>query len=632
MKKHLSIVVMLLVLAVMLTSCSWLPTSLTDKLGIFYTISYDLGGADQSFEDTFVLKDKPFELPTPQRENYEFEGWYTAGGELFTSESPLTASVKLTAKWRQTHYTITYNCGEIAESFTKSAPLGEYPSKPATPEVEGYVFTGWYLDEGYTERYFFDRLLNKDTTLYAKFYDTKLGEYIVISNVEQLMAIGNPPATDESTGETIVPKYLLACDINCKGETITPIKEFSGELDGNGYRIFNFAFNETSNTIGFIRTNNGIIKNLYFADFTFDYNHSVKADRFFGIVAGINNGTIDNCHIDNSPMNIKATLTGYGAGYVAKIGGVSGRNRGIISNCSNALEINVTAIVQGNSVGGWDSSYLNMHPDVGGIVGLNETKGTITNCNNTGNISLSIDTRYASWYKGGNRYTTAQMWANVGGIVANNSGSVNNSIHNGNLNAIVLNSVDSNESMNIKVGGAIGYNCGTITNSCAMGNVTLSGKKVTDGCVGGFVASNQLKVYNCYTSVNVNDSTPAAKGNKYIGSFAGYNKMADNAEQATITKCFSTGSVTLVSTPTHSGPFVGLSSNTEKDCFYLDTATAVIVTVVDEVETLVPIEFTNTSGEAKDAGTLLSVDFIENTLYFDRDIWLLIDGQLPTIK
>ena len=632
MKKHLSIVVMLLVLAVMLTSCSWLPTSLTDKLGIFYTISYDVNGADQSFKNTFVLKDKPFELPTPQRENYEFEGWYTAGGELFTSESPLTASVKLTAKWRQTHYTITYNCGEIAESFTKSAPLGEYPSKPATPEVDGYVFTGWYLDEGYTERYFFDRLLNKDTTLCAKFYDTKLGEYIVISNVEQLMAIGNPPATDESTGEPIVSKYLLACDINCKGETLTPIEEFTGELDGNGYRIFNFEINDTSNIVGFIRTNKGTVKNLYFYDFRYEYSLTKNAERYFGVIAGINNGTIDNCKIDDCTMKINASISGFGHSLNVRIGGVCGYNDGIISNCTSAVEIISETVTSGAKAGSTTSSYMNLRTDLGGVVGHNGKEGNVINCANLGNLSISVDTNSITWSFAGSGYATvASLYGNFGGIIGINEGKVDKSFSNASINVNSLNNVASNETIQYALGGAVGSNEGEITNCYASGNIERSKNKASTTNIGGFVGVNKLKIYNCYASVNANDLS--SSNPTYVGTFAGTNKQISGQAQATIAKCFSTGSITLAAKPASIyGPFIGSSTASERDCFYLDTSSISLVTVVDEVETLVPVEFTNATGEVKDADTILSVDFIENTLYFDRDIWLLIDGQLPTIK
>ena len=120
--------------------------------------------------------------------------------------------------------------------------LGEVPQIPETPQVEGYVFAGWYFDEELTNRYFFDYALEESATLYAKFYDLTLGEYTVISNIEQLIAIKDAPDA----------KYLLACDINCKGETLEPITTFSGELDGNSYKVFNFSITKDSENVAFI--------------------------------------------------------------------------------------------------------------------------------------------------------------------------------------------------------------------------------------------------------------------------------------------------------------------------------------------------------------------------------------------
>ena len=56
------------------------------------------------------------------------------------------------------------------------------------------------------------------------------------------------------------------------------------------------------------------------------------------------------------------------------------------------------------------------------------------------------------------------------------------------------------------------------------------------------------------------------------------------------------------------------------------------INVVDNVETRVPIKTTNDIGEAKAESELLSVDFLENTMYFDRMVWFLAEGKLPELR
>ena len=209
---------------------------------------------------------------------------------------------------------------------SQSVPFGEIHEMPETPQVEGYVFAGWYFDEEFENRYFFDYALESNTTLYAKFYDLTLGEYNVISNVEQLTAIKDAPEA----------KYLLACDINCKGNTLDPIATFSGELDGNGYKLFNYLINKETDLVAFISTNNGTVKNLSFSDFVFTVSIDSSTNKNYAMVCGINNGTIENCNVLDGALKIKYS-TGKKAGnnsgasyFLTAIGGIVGNNKGIV--------------------------------------------------------------------------------------------------------------------------------------------------------------------------------------------------------------------------------------------------------------------------------------------------------------
>ena len=231
MKKILSLLVITLILTLTITSCTALKGAF-----VKCEVKFDLDGgvAGEGFVESVTVKyGKTVAMSTPTRENFTFEGWYD-GDTLYTEETPITKDVTLRAKWTFNNtYTLTFETNGMADVPASHPIIGELPTIPAAPQVEGYVFAGWYFDAEYTTRYFFDYPLTEATTLYAKFYNLSLGEYIVISNVEQLMAIKDDPTA----------KYLLACDINCKGETLAPIDEFSGEIEGNGYKIYNFSIN-----------------------------------------------------------------------------------------------------------------------------------------------------------------------------------------------------------------------------------------------------------------------------------------------------------------------------------------------------------------------------------------------------
>ena len=535
-----------------------------------------------------------------------------------------------------TDYTIRFelNGGEVTEGVdsTVTVPLGETAKMPI-PEKEGYVFVGWYLDAEFTNRYYFDYPLTGDTTLHAKFYDITLGEYIVISNVDQLMAVKDDPAA----------KYLLACDINCKGETLAPVDEFTGELDGNGYKIHNFAMNENAVNVALFRTNRGTVKNLAFDDFTYDIVRSGGEDKFYGVVCGINYGTVENCTILDGAINVTINSSGYNCALV--VGGILGRNFGTVARCTNEAAINANVTHGGYYSWGWESRFIYLR--IGGIIGANEADAEINNCTSIGDLNFNCHTSSS----GGSEYY-------VGGITACNYGSIKQStsisdiafIGSGNNTNIWLggaigrdeggNIIDCSAQGNITVetdasnkasniGGFVGHTSGNLENCASQGeiNVTNAGSGA-NYYMGGFVGSTCGKLYNCYSANNITDNTVDIKA---IGGFAGFNeKLA--SEEFLINKCFATGSILVSNAPVNAGNFIGLSTGTEKECYYLDSMTINRITVTNDVETQLPVQTANDIGTGKAEAELLSVDFLENTLYFDRTAWLIVDGELPVLR
>lgn len=515
------------------------------------------------------------------------------------------------------NYTITYSTGGMVDVKSAKYKKGEIPAIPDTPIVDGYVFFGWYTDETCTDRYFFDYAFEEDVTLYAKFYDTSLGEYIVISNVEQLMAIKDAPEA----------KYLLACDINCKGETLIPIDAFSGELEGNGYKIFNFSMNETTNVCGFVCTNKGSIANLSFKDFTFNILVNTTGQTSYGIITATNEGTITNCHVldSNIKINITADSGDGGGNSYSYIGTIAGRNYGSVIKCSNNASANVEAAVyRGFYV--YNSNTFSLNLLHGGIIGSNEKEATMVECDNTGNINTTIK---AHGVQSSGHNKNGCIYYYCGGIVGNNAGNVDASKNAADITTNTEFLTTSARGIYSNTGSAIGNNDGTVNNSYATGKITYNGD-ITELRIGGFVGVNKGKTYNCYTTSNIICETCIVTS---AGGFAAENNLV-SGYPALINKCFSTGNITFSVVPTDSDYFVGKTTGTAKDCYYLDTMTMNVVTKAEGegVETIEPITPACTIGEAKTIGDFTSVNFIENTLYFDRMIWFVYEGKLPTLR
>ena len=142
-----------------------------------FTVTFDpTGGVVEPESATTNEEGKLESLPTPERDEYSFDGWFTEaeGGVMVTEEYVFTEDTTIYAHW-------TYVGGEVPEAYTvtfdptggvvepESATTneeGKLEDLP-TPERDEYSFDGWFTEaeggEMVTEEYVF----TEDTTIYA---------------------------------------------------------------------------------------------------------------------------------------------------------------------------------------------------------------------------------------------------------------------------------------------------------------------------------------------------------------------------------------------------------------------------------------------------------------------------------
>ena len=93
--------------------------------------------------------DETYDLPTPTRDDYDFNGWYDAaeGGNLFTNGMAVTRTdvTKLYAQWLKNRHTVTLYPGEGVSVTPTSVrvAVGDTWVLP-TPVRTGYAFDGWF--------------------------------------------------------------------------------------------------------------------------------------------------------------------------------------------------------------------------------------------------------------------------------------------------------------------------------------------------------------------------------------------------------------------------------------------------------------------------------------------------------
>jgi len=202
--------------------------------------------------------------------------------------------------------------------------------------------------------------------------------------------------------------YTLLGDVTVN--TYTEIAEFSGNFNGNGFKIIYEEESQAPNGLFTKTTATAVVKNVVIS------GKIGNADAVtIGGVAGTNNGTVENC-INEAHISGKSTVGGIvgdnkknitgsvNKGDITssgqKAGGISGQQAagGLISGCGNEGLVTagstycggITAyMIRSTIEKSYNKGTVSGTKNVGGIVGMGQAKHTITNCFNEGTISAS---------------------------------------------------------------------------------------------------------------------------------------------------------------------------------------------------------------------------------------------------
>ena len=144
-----------------------------------YTVTFNANGGSVTPAGAEAGEDgKPESLPTPTREGYTFDGWFTAadGGEKVTTDTVFEQNTTIYAHWTQnvippapeTKYTVTLdaNGGSVTPAGAETGEDGKPESLP-TPTREGYTFDGWFTAADGGEKVTADTVFEQNTTIYA---------------------------------------------------------------------------------------------------------------------------------------------------------------------------------------------------------------------------------------------------------------------------------------------------------------------------------------------------------------------------------------------------------------------------------------------------------------------------------
>jgi len=278
---------------------------------------------------------------------------------------------------------------------------------------------------------------------------------IYINSVSDLLALAKNCAYDQwSVGKTVI----LQQDLSLEGMLWSPIPSFSGQFKGNGHTISDLAVTGQYSPAGLfgIVEEKGSIESLNVRGVV---SVSDTKDATTGGVVGINYGTLINCQ-----------FTGVVTGD-SEVGGIVGRNEstGTIDHST------ARAVVTGKS-------------STGGIAGYN--LGAITGCTNVGSINTeyqeaALDTDgfsakmldYINSKKSDDNSDMTNSVTNVatdtGGIAGRSSGMILTSVNTGTIGY---------EHIGYNVGGIVGRTDGLVSGCVNQGHVL--GRKDVGGIAG----------------------------------------------------------------------------------------------------------------------------------------------------
>ena len=309
---------------------------------------------------------------------------YTINNLDIQSFSSVTEKVSInfsiTNYQNETEYQTISVTSNSSYSSTLTGLTGYYRSKTLTLSIESVTYS--YLNKSVTYKPgVYKGLFGKYSEEFDGYFsggDGSSAHPYLIYNYDELDHIRD--ATTYVNGSyKITSNFLLMSNIDLGGDW-TPIPyQFDGTLSGNDKTIDNLRVMASGNggNLGLFTTigSEGRVSNITFTHVNFNHFVVDAASYNVGVVAGTNNGTIQNCDL----VGIGTILFNL---YNINLGGIAGVNYGKISDCD--IKVNND---------NHEDIRLKSSGIMGGIVGLNAGSGSVSNCTNNGQIEYYYDTQ-----------------------------------------------------------------------------------------------------------------------------------------------------------------------------------------------------------------------------------------------
>ncbi len=203
MKKVIKLLIMLgVVTALIMCAVGCDTTDTTDV----HTVTFDTcGGSSIASEKVENGKSATEPKESPEREGYEFEGWFNLpeGGSPYDFANKINEGTTIFAQWSAKKFNITFDtCGGSEVDSIKIAYGLYVPENIEEPTYLGYAFLGWFTTSDGDTEFDFSEEITKDTTLYAQWVEIEKHTIIFDTcggnSIESVEVYDNSTATKPS--------------------------------------------------------------------------------------------------------------------------------------------------------------------------------------------------------------------------------------------------------------------------------------------------------------------------------------------------------------------------------------------------------------------------------------------------
>ncbi|MDR1795270.1 MAG: InlB B-repeat-containing protein [Erysipelotrichaceae bacterium] len=158
------------VTADMILYAKWVESSME----VDYLVLFHSNGGNEVASQYVLYGNKVTKPNDPTLYGKVFAGWYTEAAltHKYNFNAPVTSDLNLYAKWVDTkneiEYLVVFESNGGSAVASQQVLRGQTASKPSDPTKSSVYFSGWYSEEGLTNKYDFNTPVNDDIILYAK--------------------------------------------------------------------------------------------------------------------------------------------------------------------------------------------------------------------------------------------------------------------------------------------------------------------------------------------------------------------------------------------------------------------------------------------------------------------------------